>query len=76
VMNSASASTITTAEHAFALMISLARNVSSSNAIFRGGVGIALVLLVYNSQEERLELSAWGELGKRWLAGRWSLGWK
>jgi D-3-phosphoglycerate dehydrogenase len=37
VMNSASASTITTAEHAFALMISLARNVSSSNAIFRGG---------------------------------------
>jgi len=37
VMNSASASTITTAEHAFALMISLARNVSNSNAIFRGG---------------------------------------
>jgi D-3-phosphoglycerate dehydrogenase len=37
VMNSASASTITTAEHAFALMISLARNVSSSNAIFRSG---------------------------------------
>ncbi|HJN71467.1 MAG TPA: hypothetical protein QF528_02630, partial [Phycisphaerales bacterium] len=37
VMNSASASTITTAEHAFALMISLARNISSSNAIFRGG---------------------------------------
>ncbi len=37
VMNSASASTITTAEHAFALMISLARNVASSNAIFRSG---------------------------------------
>ncbi len=37
VMNSASASTITTAEHAFALMISLARNVANSNAIFRGG---------------------------------------
>lgn len=37
VMNSASASTITTAEHAFALMISLARNVSSSNAVFREG---------------------------------------
>lgn len=37
VMNSASASTITTAEHTFALMISLARNVSSSNAIFREG---------------------------------------
>ncbi|MDP7006000.1 MAG: phosphoglycerate dehydrogenase [Phycisphaerales bacterium] len=37
VMNSASASTITTAEHAFALMISLARNVSNSNAIFRSG---------------------------------------
>jgi len=37
VMNSASASTITTAEHAFALMISLARNVSNSNAVFRGG---------------------------------------
>ena len=37
VMNSASASTITTAEHAFALMISLARNVASSNSIFREG---------------------------------------
>jgi len=37
VMNSASASTITTAEHAFALMISLARNISSSNSVFRRG---------------------------------------
>ncbi len=37
VMNSASASTITTAEHAFALMISLARNVANSNAVFRAG---------------------------------------
>ncbi len=37
VMNSASASTITTAEHAFALMISLARNVANSNAVFRDG---------------------------------------
>ncbi|MCH2146235.1 MAG: phosphoglycerate dehydrogenase [Phycisphaerales bacterium] len=37
VMNSASASTITTAELAFALMISLARNVASSNAVFRDG---------------------------------------
>jgi len=37
VMNSASASTITTAEHAFALMIALARNVSNSNAVFRAG---------------------------------------
>ena len=37
VMNSASASTITTAEHAFALMISLARNIASSNAVFRDG---------------------------------------
>ena len=37
VMNSASASTITTAEHAFALMISLARNVASSNAVLRSG---------------------------------------
>ena len=37
VMNSASASTITTAEHAFALIISLARNIASSNAVFRGG---------------------------------------
>ncbi len=37
VMNSASASTITTAELAFALMISLARNVASSNAVFRSG---------------------------------------
>ena len=37
VMNSASASTITTAEHAFALMISLARNVANSNAVLRGG---------------------------------------
>jgi D-3-phosphoglycerate dehydrogenase len=37
VMNSASASTITTAEHAFALMISIARNVANSNAVFRGG---------------------------------------
>jgi len=37
VMNSASASTITTAEHAFALMISLARNISNSNEVFRGG---------------------------------------
>lgn len=37
VMNSASASTITTAELAFALMISLARNVANSNAVFRDG---------------------------------------
>lgn len=37
VMNSASASTITTAEHAFALIISLARNIPSSNAVFRNG---------------------------------------
>jgi D-3-phosphoglycerate dehydrogenase len=37
VMNSASASTITTAEHAFALIISLARNIASSNAVFRDG---------------------------------------
>ncbi|MBT5137021.1 MAG: phosphoglycerate dehydrogenase [Phycisphaerae bacterium] len=37
VMNSASASTITTAEHAFALMISLARNVANSNGVFRSG---------------------------------------
>ncbi|MDP6602380.1 MAG: phosphoglycerate dehydrogenase [Phycisphaerales bacterium] len=37
VMNSASASTITTAEHAFALLIALARNVAASNAVFRGG---------------------------------------
>jgi D-3-phosphoglycerate dehydrogenase len=37
VMNSASASTITTAEHAFALLISLARNISNSNAVFRDG---------------------------------------
>ncbi len=37
VMNSASASTITTAEHAFALLISLARNISNSNAVFRNG---------------------------------------
>ncbi len=37
VMNSASASTITTAEHAFALLIALARNVSNSNAILRAG---------------------------------------
>ena len=37
VMNSASASTITTAEHAFALMISLARNIANSNAVFREG---------------------------------------
>ncbi|MEE2912246.1 MAG: phosphoglycerate dehydrogenase [Planctomycetota bacterium] len=37
VMNSASASTITTAEHAFALMISLARNVAISNAVLRSG---------------------------------------
>ena len=37
VMNSASASTITTAELAFALMIALARNVASSNSVFRNG---------------------------------------
>ena len=37
VMNSASASTITTAEHAFALMISLARDVATSNAVLRSG---------------------------------------
>ncbi|MHC5023867.1 MAG: phosphoglycerate dehydrogenase [Planctomycetota bacterium] len=37
VMNSASASTITTAEHAFALMIALARNIGSASAAMRGG---------------------------------------
>ena len=37
VMNSASASTITTAEHAFALMIALARNVPQANATMRAG---------------------------------------
>jgi len=37
VMNSASASTITTAEHAFAMMISLARNISQASATMRSG---------------------------------------
>ncbi len=37
VMNSASASTITTAEHAFALMIALARNVPWGHAAMAGG---------------------------------------
>jgi D-3-phosphoglycerate dehydrogenase len=37
VMNSASASTITTAEHAFAMMIALARNISQSSQKMREG---------------------------------------
>ena len=37
VMNSASAGTITTAEHAFALMMALARNIGPSNATFHSG---------------------------------------
>ena len=37
VMNSASASTITTAEHAFALMIALARNVGAAHVTMREG---------------------------------------
>jgi D-3-phosphoglycerate dehydrogenase len=37
VMNSASASTITTAEHAFALMIALARNVAHAHMAMAGG---------------------------------------
>jgi len=37
VMNSASASTITTAEHAFALMIALARNIAPSHAAMAAG---------------------------------------
>jgi D-3-phosphoglycerate dehydrogenase / 2-oxoglutarate reductase len=37
VMNSASASTITTAEHAFALMIALARNIAPAHMTMSGG---------------------------------------
>ena len=37
VMNSASASTITTAEHAFALMIALARNVAAAHMTMSSG---------------------------------------
>ena len=37
VMNSASASTITTAEHAFALMIALARNIAPASAVMSAG---------------------------------------
>jgi D-3-phosphoglycerate dehydrogenase len=37
VMNSASASTITTAEHAFALMIGLARNLGPAHATMSAG---------------------------------------
>jgi D-3-phosphoglycerate dehydrogenase len=37
VMNSASASTITTAEHAFALMIALARNIAPAHAAMAAG---------------------------------------
>ena len=37
VMNSASASTITTAEHAFALMIALARNIAPASAVMNAG---------------------------------------
>jgi len=37
VMNSASASTITTAEHAFAMMIALARNIAQANQAMRAG---------------------------------------
>ena len=37
VMNSASASTITTAEHAFAMMIALARNISQASQTMREG---------------------------------------
>lgn len=37
VMNSASASTITTAEHAFALMIALARNIAPAHMTMAGG---------------------------------------
>lgn len=37
VMNSASASTITTAEHAFALMIALARNIAPAHIAIAGG---------------------------------------
>src|SRR5438552_17080343 len=37
VMNSASASTITTAEHAFALMIGLARNIASAHMTMSAG---------------------------------------
>ena len=64
VVNTASASTITTAEHAFALLIGLARNIGPAYKTMSDGG--------WDARKIQRPPAAWHDLGCGWLWPHWS----
>jgi len=71
VMNTPGGNTISTAEHAIALMLGLARNVAPANQSSRKAAGTASTTWARNWQARRWGSSGWAASDRRWPPGPW-----